>query len=61
MTKDQARAAITQAWRDLPEDKRRTEGQAAAFALRAMQRYQFGCLGSRYQLIKYWLVQGHAG
>jgi hypothetical protein len=34
-----------------------SEHQAAVFAIKAMQQFQFRCFGDRYQTIKGWLVE----
>lgn len=55
MTRTQARAAIIAEWLALPPEERRNEHQAAIFAMKAMRKYGFRCVGDRYQLIKSWL------
>jgi hypothetical protein len=57
MTQDEARQAILAEWAALPLVKRISEHQAAVFAIKAMQRFEFRCFGDRYQTIKGWLVQ----
>jgi hypothetical protein len=57
MTQDDARQAILTEWSSLPPLKRMSEHQAAVFAIKAMQRFQFRCFGDRYRTIKAWLVE----
>jgi hypothetical protein len=57
MTKNEARAALRSEWLARPETKRSTEHQAAVFAMKAMQRFDFRAAGDRYQVVKAWLLQ----
>ncbi|MDB5409259.1 MAG: hypothetical protein JWL84_4171 [Rhodospirillales bacterium] len=57
MTKSEAREAIQTEWLARPETKRSTEHQAAIFAMKAMQRFDFRAAGDRYQVVKSWLLQ----
>jgi hypothetical protein len=60
MTQDEAKAEILRAWRALPADERRTDHQAAAFAMKLAGEYRFRCSGDRYQVIKGWLLNALA-
>ena len=44
-----ARRAIIREWMSLPRDKRQTEEQAAAFAIKAIEKHEFRCSGDRQQ------------
>lgn len=55
MTKEEARLACIRDWMALPPDERRTEHQAAVFAMRIKDRYVFRSSDDRYQVIKGWL------
>lgn len=55
MTKEEARLACIRDWMALPPDERRTEHQAAVFAMRIKDRYAFRASGDKYQVVKGWL------
>jgi hypothetical protein len=50
-----ARRAIIREWMSLPRDKRATQEQAAAFAMKAIEKHEFRCSGDRQQRIMAWL------
>jgi hypothetical protein len=50
-----ARRAIIREWMSLPRDKRATEEQAAAFAMKAIEKHEFRCSDDRQQRIMAWL------
>jgi hypothetical protein len=53
MLKKQAEREIIREWMSLPENERRTEHQAAQFALRMKRKYPFDYVGGdRYQEIR---------
>ncbi|SDI24924.1 hypothetical protein SAMN05428953_101553 [Mesorhizobium muleiense] len=54
-TQDQAKQMIFDRWRALPIDDRRTDRQAAEFAMKIRDDYPFRCKGDRYQVVKGWL------
>lgn len=54
MKKDEAKQLILAQWLTLPPPERRTEEQAAQFAMRIKDAYAFRCCGDRYQVIKGW-------
>ena len=54
-TKDEARRAIMAEWNTLPEAERKTESQAAAFAMAVKDKYPFRSNADRYQVINGWL------
>ena len=51
-----ARRAIIREWMSLPRDKRQTEEQAAAFAMKAVEKREFSCSGDRPQRVMTWLL-----
>ncbi len=51
-----ARRAIIREWMSLPRDKRATEEQAAAFAMKAIEKHEFRYSGDRRQRIMAWLL-----
>jgi hypothetical protein len=55
MKKDEAMRQVVAQWLALPPAERATEAQAAQFAMRIKDDYQFRCSGDRYQVIKGWL------
>ena len=50
-----ARRTIIREWMSLPPDKRQTEGQAAAFAIKALEKHKFRCSGNPHHRIMTWL------
>ena len=55
MKQDEAKALVIREWSTLPVSQRKTESQAASFAMAIKDRYDFKCSGDRYQVIKGWL------
>lgn len=55
-TQVDAKREILGRWRALPSSERRTEQQAAVFAMGVAHEYNFRCSGDRYQVIKGWLL-----
>lgn len=53
--KEEAMRDVVAQWLALPPAERTTEAQAAQFAMRIKDDYQFKCSGDRYQIIKGWL------
>ena len=51
-----ARRAIIREWMSLPRDKRQTEEQAAAFAMKAIEKQDFRCSGDRHQRVMAWIL-----
>jgi hypothetical protein len=51
-----ARRAIIREWMSLPRDKRATEEQARAFAMKAIEKHEFRGSGERQQRIMAWLL-----
>jgi hypothetical protein len=51
-----ARRAIIRQWMSLPRDKRHTEEQAAAFAVKAIEKHDFPCSGDRQLRVMAWLL-----
>jgi hypothetical protein len=51
------KAVIVAEWRALPADQRKTEAQAASFAMSAVQRHSVRTSGDAYQEVKSWLTQ----
>jgi len=58
MLKDDAKREMVRLWLSLPPDERRTEQQAAMFAMAHKDRFNFKASGDRYQVVKGWLL-GH--
>jgi hypothetical protein len=50
------RRAIIREWMSLPRDKRQTEEQAAAFAMKTIEKKEFRCSGDRHQRVMAWLL-----
>jgi hypothetical protein len=55
MKKEEAERQVVRRWLALPPAERATETQAAQFAMRMKDEYQFKCSPDRYQVIKGWL------
>jgi hypothetical protein len=51
-----ARRAIIREWMSQPRDKRQTEEQVAAFAIKAIEKHEFRCSGDRQQRVMAWLL-----
>ncbi len=49
------RRAIIREWMSLPQDKRRTAEQAAAFAAKATETHELRLTGDRCQRVMAWL------
>jgi hypothetical protein len=52
----EARRRIIRDWMSLPREKRRTEEQAAGFAVKVAKENEFTCSGARHQRIMAWLI-----
>jgi hypothetical protein len=52
----EARRTIIREWMSLPQERRQTEEQAAAFATQAAEKHKFTCSGNRNQRITAWLL-----
>jgi hypothetical protein len=50
-TKDEARREIVAEWNSLPASARKTDHQAALFAMRIKDKYPFRSRADRYQVI----------
>jgi hypothetical protein len=50
-----ARRTIIREWMSLPTDKRQTEEQAAAFAIKTLEKHKFRCSGNPHHRIMAWL------
>ena len=50
------RRAIIREWMSIPKDKRQTEEQAAAFAMKVMERVPSRSRGDPYQKVMGWLL-----
>jgi len=50
-----ARRAIIREWMALPRDKRQTEEQVAAFAVKSLEKHKFRCSGDPHRRIMAWL------
>jgi len=48
---NEARRAIIREWMSLPREKRETEEQAAAFALKAIEKHDVRCSGDRKSVV----------
>jgi hypothetical protein len=55
MLKAEAEQEAIRRWRELPRHERKTDEQAAAFALTLMDDIVFDTSADRYQFIKRWL------
>jgi hypothetical protein len=55
-----ARRTIIREWMSLPRDKRQTEEQAGAFALKAIEKHQFRCSGDPHRRVMAWLLPRRA-
>jgi hypothetical protein len=53
---NKARRAIIREWMSLPREKRQAGEQAAAFALKAIEKHEFRCSGDRQRRIMAWLT-----
>ena len=53
---NEARRAIIREWMSLPREKRETEEQAAAFALKAIEKHDFRVSGDRQRKVMAWLL-----
>jgi hypothetical protein len=53
---NEARRAIIREWMSLPREKRETEEQAAAFALKAIEKHDVRCSGDGRRKIMAWLM-----
>ncbi|HMJ31203.1 MAG TPA: hypothetical protein VK512_21035 [Xanthobacteraceae bacterium] len=51
-----ARRAIIREWMLLPREKRQSEEQAAAFALKAIEKHDFRGSGDRQRRVMAWLM-----
>jgi hypothetical protein len=51
-----ARRAIIREWMSLPRDKRATEEQATAFAMKVIEKHEFRGSGDRQQRVMAWLL-----
>ncbi len=61
MKKNEALAQILREWLSLPTAERTTESQAARFAMKIKDKYEFKCAADRYQEIKGILARHLAG
>lgn len=50
-----ARRSIIREWMAQPRDRRQTEEQATAFAVKAIEKHDFPCSGDRQQRVMGWL------
>jgi hypothetical protein len=51
-----ARRTIIREWMSLPRDKRQSEEQVTAFAVKALERHKLRCSGDPLLRIKTWLL-----
>ena len=51
-----ARRAIIREWMALPRDKRQTQEQVAAFAVKSLEKHKFRCSGDPQRRIMAWLL-----
>jgi hypothetical protein len=51
-----ARRTIIREWMALPQDRRETGDQAAAFAVKALEKHKFRCSGDPRQRVMAWLL-----
>jgi hypothetical protein len=51
-----ARRTIIREWMALPRDRRETPDQAAAFAVKALEKHKFRCSGEPRQRVMAWLL-----
>jgi hypothetical protein len=51
-----ARRTIIREWMSLPRDKRQTEEQAEAFAVKSLEKHKFRCSGDPHRRIMAWLL-----
>jgi hypothetical protein len=51
-----ARRTIIREWMSLPRGNRQTGEQAAAFALKAIEKHDFRCSGDRRRKVMGWLM-----
>jgi hypothetical protein len=51
-----ARRTIIREWMSLPREKRQTEEQAAAFAVKAIEKHRLRCSGDPHQRVMAWLL-----
>ena len=61
VTQEEAKRLILRAWYALPERDRKTEHQAAVFAMKVKDTYSFKSSADKYQLIVGWLRTALAG
>ena len=52
----EARRKIIREWMSLPREGRQTPKEAAAFATKAAEKYDFTCSGDRHLRIMAWLL-----
>lgn len=57
MKQEDAKAMILAEWRKLPPEERATEHQAATFAMKMKNEYEFRAAGDPYQVIKSWITR----
>lgn len=57
MLKEDAKRYVLAKWWALPPEERRTENQAAGFAMRMANEVHFRAHAERYQLIMGWLLK----
>jgi hypothetical protein len=55
MKQEEAKQLILHEWLSLPREERRTDRQAAEFAMRVKDQYPFRCSGDHYQVVKGWV------
>jgi hypothetical protein len=55
MRQEDAKREIIKKWTALPKSERQTDDQAAQFAMKMKDKYQFKSSGDPYQHIKAWL------
>jgi hypothetical protein len=53
---NKARRAIIREWMSLPREKRQAGDQAAAFALKAIEKHEFRYSGDRQRRVMAWLM-----
>jgi hypothetical protein len=56
-----ARRAIIREWMLLPREKRQSEEQAGAFALKAIEKHDFRVSGDRQRKVMAWLLLPRIG
>jgi hypothetical protein len=57
VTQDEAKAAIVQEFRSLPEEKRVSTNARLEFVRQMIGKYQFKTSGHPYQVIRGWLIR----